>query len=251
MKILILSAFEDELLTFKKTMLTFQERKRGKLKYIAGKYHENDIFVALTGIGTTRASVTVAMLCAHIGPDVIFLAGTAGGLKPNQSTGDILIASEVIDLDLIHLPRLLGETPYAPCLTDPHHDKPLDFSYKIDIALLECLLSLNFPNISSGIIATSNIFPAPKEALIIMKEKDSCAIEMEGSGACYAAALHDIPLIMLRAISNSLDSLGNDLGTPKDALITCSNRLSEFLLFILKNTPLLQKICRLYGIYRL
>ncbi|NNM59804.1 MAG: 5'-methylthioadenosine/S-adenosylhomocysteine nucleosidase [Legionellales bacterium] len=241
MKLLILSAFVDECLQFKNQMV-FTEKKINNFKYFEGLYDSHNVYLAMTGIGTIRSSATATMLCSKIKPDIVLFIGTAGGLKPDQKTGDILIGSHIIDIDLIHLPDVLKNTPYAPCLIDPHLETPLDFNYQLNPQLLNHFISLDFENVSSAIIATSNTFPAPIEALEIMKNMNSLAIEMENSGVCYAAQVQEIPFVAIRAISNNIDANGVDLGTPDDALKQCASRLAAFMDVILNKINLLENV---------
>lgn len=238
MRILILYAFDNEVNVLKQH-LTLSERQVNQCTYNQGYFGETEIYLARTGIGTTRASVITTRLSLALKPDIIFFMGTAGGLKPGLHTGDIFIGDKIVDIDLLHLPSVLADTPYASCLIEPHHETPIKLTYQLDPLLLKHLVKLNFPNVFSGTIATSNTFPAPKEALAIMKELDSSIIEMEGSGLAYAAFHDETPLVVIRAVSNNLDDNGNDLGTPEDAVISCSTRLADFMIIILKSMPAL------------
>jgi nucleoside phosphorylase len=53
-------------------------------------------------------------------PNLIIFCGVAGGLKPDQQIGDLVLASKIIDADLRQLPAIVRDTPYKNALIDPH-----------------------------------------------------------------------------------------------------------------------------------
>ncbi|MDO8954155.1 MAG: 5'-methylthioadenosine/S-adenosylhomocysteine nucleosidase [Gammaproteobacteria bacterium] len=233
MRILIQCAFEAELKSFISTLPAIEENVHAKRKCLHTKINGHDVYVAFSGIGTTSAGNTTTALCETIHPDCILMCGSAGGLIPGQKTGDLIISNSVIDIDLFSLREFLTGTPYEPCLTDPHTNKPIEREFSPHPLFLEICAATSLPNVTKGIIATSNTFPAPKEAFEQIKRLGCAGIEMESSGVFNAANHYDIPVITIRAISNSLDIDGKDLGTPTDAIERCSERLSEFLLELL------------------
>lgn len=234
MKILILYAFDSEVSQLQHRLVLEEKQIQGCI-CMHGQLDDADIHIAKTGIGTTRAAVVTTRLLLALKPDIIIYMGTAGGLKAGTHIGDIFVGKKIVDTDLLHVTDVLKDTPFASCLFEAQHDMSLQFIYQPDETWLTYLLSLDFPRISPGVIATSSIFPAPKDALDAMKSVGSDVIEMEGSGACYAAFLEHIPLVVIRAISNHLDAQGNDLGTTGDALDICATRLADFMMVILAN----------------
>ncbi|MDO8954347.1 MAG: cupin domain-containing protein [Gammaproteobacteria bacterium] len=239
MKLAIMCAFIDELRDLVDLLLevsslpAYEEIEYAKRKCLHIKAFGHDIYITLSGIGTTSAGNTTTALCETIKPDCIIMCGTAGGLIAGQKTGDLVVSNSVIDIDLFSLREFLTGTPYEPCLTDPHSGKPIEREYSPHPLLLEIFASSSLINVTKGIIATSNTFPAPKEAFELIKKLNCAGIEMESSGVFKAANHYDIPVIAVRAISNSLDDEGNDLKTPDDAINRCSERLTAYLLDLL------------------
>ncbi len=71
MKILILSAITSEIEALQsKFHLTMETIKT--LKFFHGWANSHEIYLAVTGIGTTRGAVTATLLCQTIQPDVLF-----------------------------------------------------------------------------------------------------------------------------------------------------------------------------------
>ncbi len=229
MKILILCAFEAELQHFIASLPQLKEATYGKRRCLSTEINEHAVYVSFSGIGTTNAAKTTTALCAALEPDCIIVCGSAGGLKAGQKTGDLLISERVLDIDLFNLRDILSGTPYEACLTDPHTKKPLAREFSPPAAFLAFCAASQLPNIAQGIIATSNAFPAPKETFELIKKLDCAGIEMESAAVFSAAADYKIPVITVRAISNSIDAAGNDLGTAENAIAICSQRLNDFL----------------------
>ncbi len=229
MKILILSAFHDEARSFIATLQDIREVTLGKRKCLQGRVGEHDVYVSFSGIGTTSAAATTTALCERLNPDCILLCGSAGGLTAGQKTGDLVIGESIVDIDLFTLPKALTGTPYEPCLTDPHLDKALDLEFAPHPLFLEVCAGTTLESVSKGKIVTSNTFPAPPDAFKTILSLGCNAIEMESTGVLNAAKHYDIPVMVIRAISNSLDDDGKDLGTPATALSTCADRIRDFL----------------------
>lgn len=181
-----------------------------------------------------RAAATTTLLCEYLNPDIIFICGVSGGLVADQQIGDLIISHTVIDIDLHNLPDILSGTPYETCLTNPHTLLPLNVEYTTTNELLTICQSVDMPRIKLGKTVTSNTFPVPREALEKIKLLQCDAIEMENAGVFYATSYYSKPVVAVRAISNNLDSKGNDLGTTDNAIIFCSKRLSDFLNHLIK-----------------
>lgn len=234
MRIVILSAFEDELIDIKRHF-DLKEKMISKCRCWVSQWEEHDVTLSLTGIGTSASAITTTILCEQLQPDLIMFCGVAGGLEPEQQIGDLVLARKIIDADLHQLPTILGQTPYKNALIDPHTLNPIMSEYAVAPSLCETLAAFTYDRLTLGVIATSNVFPAPKNLFAEIKHLNCSAIEMESSGVFKAAQYYDVPVITLRAISNLLDDAGNDLGTRVDALEICAQRLSSSLIHMLQH----------------
>ncbi len=242
MRILVLTAFEAEARSFVASMEHTHEVTLGKRKCLQGRFGEHDIYVSFSGIGTTSAAATTTALCECLNPDCILLCGSAGGLTAGQKTGDLVIGESIVDIDLFTLPAALTGTPYEPCLTDPHLDRAIDLEFAAHPVFLEICSNTSLGSVSKGKIVTSNTFPAPPTAFEKILAMGCNAIEMESTGVFNAAKHYDVPVIVIRAISNSLDETGKDLGTPDTALATCADRIRDFLQELLSKIHALEPI---------
>ncbi|PJD91310.1 MAG: hypothetical protein CK423_09470 [Legionella sp.] len=230
MRILVLSAFEDELRVIQSQCDHLQETMISKCRCWIKHTAEYSLLLSLSGVGTSAAAITTTILCEHFKPDLIVFCGVAGGMRFGQRIGDLVLADRIIDADLMQLPDILQDTPYRAALIDPHTLACVDYHYSVDSALLRACM----PYVDEiGSIVTSNLFPTPKHMYPTLKALDCRAIEMESSGIFKAAQYYATPVLTIRAISNLISEVGDDLGTPLDALSVCATRLADFFTQIL------------------
>lgn len=245
MRIVVLSAFLDEIIEIKKIFTNLKEIVIAKRRCLVTQFNDHEIVICLSGVGTTSAASTTTAICEGFEPDLIILCGVAGGLDNNHRVGDLVIANKIIDADLYDFPSICEGTPYeANCLTDPHTSKKITTEYKVHPLLQEIGSSLPIERLKIGTVVTSNIFPAPKSLFSKIKNLNCSAIEMESSGVFKAAEYYDIPVMTIRAISNLLDDCGDDLGTEINALQICSERLSLCLSHFLGNISKLEEVVK-------
>ena len=228
MRILVLSAFDEELASIRHDLDAAEAIMVSRCRCWKTKYLEHDIWLSIVGIGVHAAAATTAILCEQLHPDLIIFCGVAGGLKPELKIGDLIIATKVIDADLYHLPKLLQNSPYRSALLDPHTLSPIQCEYHIDNVLHRTMREFFQRGLVFGTIVTSQIFPAP-EHLFSDTNLDGIAIDMESAGIYKAASYYKMPVLIMRAISNMLDADGNDLGTSQEALPYCAKQLSHYL----------------------
>lgn len=242
MHIVVLSAFQDELINIIPMFKDVKNTTVANCRCWVTKWNGHDITLGLTGIGTIASAITTTILCERIKPDLIIFCGVAGGLKADQEIGDLVLANKIIDADLHLLPAILNNTPYKNALIDPHTLKPITTEYTVHPYLHGIMSSFRFNQLTVGTVVTSNTFPAPKSLFAEIKNLNCSAIEMESAGVFKAAEYYDVPVIALRAISNLLDTDGNDLGTRPDALTICAEKLASCLTSILNRTHDLETI---------
>ncbi|MCR9191299.1 MAG: 5'-methylthioadenosine/S-adenosylhomocysteine nucleosidase [Gammaproteobacteria bacterium] len=242
MRILILGAFKEELTAITHDFLDLKETKIAHCCCLSGRWHHHELMFALTGIGTVASAITTTILCDKLQPELIIFCGVAGGLKPDQRIGDLVIANKIIDADLYQLPALLKDTPYKNGLIDPHTLNIITGEYPVNPTIKPIIESFSFERLKLGIIVSSSVFPAPEKLFSKLIALDCSVIEMESAGLFKAAIYYQIPVITVRAISNLLDATGNDLGTTPEALNFCANRLAACLTQLLPRIQCLEPI---------
>lgn len=235
MRIVILGAFTDELTHIITGFTDLIESVISKCRCLSGKWNDHDVFIALSGIGTSASAITTTILCERLQPDLIIFCGVAGGLRLDQQIGDLVVANNIIDADLLLLPTILKDTPYKNALVDPHTLKDIRVNYPVNTSISNIIATFEFDGLKQGSVVTSNSFPASKSMFEDIRQLNCSAIEMESAGIYKAAEYYNVPVITIRSISNLLDEFGNDLGTKPDALEICSERLAACLMKFLSH----------------
>ncbi len=91
MKLLILAALEKEISTLNKLIIA-----ENTGDFCVAKVKNNDVFTAITGVGTLNAFSSTISLIEKIHPDVVINIGTAGGHTLDVKDGDIIVCDEAI-----------------------------------------------------------------------------------------------------------------------------------------------------------
>lgn len=228
MRLLILTAFNEELSGIKGLFKNLHEITFSNRKCLITRYNNFSVLLSSTGIGTISAANTTTVLCEHFQPDLILICGVAGGFN-NIEIGNIVIGNRIIDYDLYLIHEKLINTPYESCLQDPHTDNKVPVEFVPNEQLLEIALRIRKNSITAGAIISSNIFPIPCDFIENSKKFNASAIEMENVGV-YKAALHyNTPVLAIRAISNLIDNNGNDNGTVSTSIDNCSKNIKDFI----------------------
>ncbi|MCH9745059.1 MAG: 5'-methylthioadenosine/S-adenosylhomocysteine nucleosidase [Gammaproteobacteria bacterium] len=241
MKILILSAFPEEQNYYKNNLeVTQAETQIGFVKLTTCRLDSTTIYLATTGMGTPNAALTLASLTSTLELDAIFFSGTSGAVQKNLKIGDVVIATEIFDADILSIHDNVIGTPFESALINPNILEKTPRFYPAHPALLACTKEINSSkyNILHGRIASSNHFPSPKNLFEEIKNNNAMVIDMESSAIYQFAWLSKIPTLVVRGVSNTLDEKGDDSDVANSDL-NCSDHAAEVVLNCIKaNIPL-------------
>lgn len=212
MNILILSAFPEEQDYYKKTLHPQASLKIGFIEVITCQTSSATIYLATTGMGTINAALVLATLAAHLKPDAVFFSGTAGAIDPKLNIGDVVVGQDAFDADILSIHDAVIGTPFEGALINPNKQEKTPQIYSGNEWLLR---SATLPlasrySLFHGRIATSNHFPAPKELFEQIKANNSMVIDMESAAIYQLGWLTQLPVLVVRAVSNKLDDQGAD-----------------------------------------
>lgn len=135
-----------------------------------------DVVAAIFGIGAERAQRAIAYM-ADKQPKMIILAGFAGGLDPFFRTGYLFTAQQVVNEEGYAV-ELIGDVPRV-IERSPSH---------------ATLLSTWDPVLNSY------------EKASMFEQHHAGAVDMETFAAAWYAAEHNVPLTVVRAISDAADA---------------------------------------------
>jgi len=203
MKIAIMGAMFEEI-----EPLLSQVENVKKVKYASNVFYEAEykgksLVIAYSKIGKVFAALTATILIERFKCDVLLFSGVAGAVDGELNVGDLLMADGLCqhDVDITAFGHDYGFVPESEvCI-------PTDLNLRNiakDLAKKKGLL------LKEGLIATGDQFVANSDRKEwISKTFDAKAIEMEGASVAVVCHAMDVPVFILRAISDSADMDAN------------------------------------------
>jgi adenosylhomocysteine/aminodeoxyfutalosine nucleosidase len=162
----------------------------------------------------------------HFDIDILLFSGVAGALSPELEIGDLIYATKLVqhDLDLTAFGHPHGYVPEGKVFVET---TPIFNRMAQDVAK-----KLNI-KIKGGVIATGDQFIADKEKKRWIRETFGAdAIEMEGASVATVADAFNVPVFILRAISDSADGKAD---VDFDAFLKESAKVSAEFIFKMIN----------------
>lgn len=171
-------------------------------------------------IGKVAAAITATLLIREFGVTHILFVGLAGGLAPALKVGDVVVATALIQHDLNahplfpkHEVPLLGRARFPTdtglsALLAAHARQFLQDAAANLAARLSCT-----PSVHQGLVATGDQFIQSQATAQALQAElpDALCVEMEGAAVAQVCHEMDIPLAVLRVISDTAqDSAGMD-----------------------------------------
>ncbi len=233
MRILILSAFPEEMSNFIKRFSNLETIQLNSVRVQYCQYYESQIYFAFTGMGTVCAGVLMGLMKQAIDPDIVIFMGTAGGIANHLKIGDVIIARIAVDVDIFYLHSRVKGTPFEQALLNPINQKSTPEVYSAG-RILDLMHGLNLErDYYLGTVATSNYFPAPEAAFKIIKQLGVLSIDMESSAIYQAGWLLNMDTIVIRSISNMLDEHGTDDQIEAAPIDQCAENLAKCAITVL------------------
>ena len=173
-------------------------------KIITGNLGKYRIVLSKSGVGKVNSATTTQFIIDKYRPAYIIIIGIAGGTSPNLKVGDTVIGSEMIqhDFDITAFGKPKG---YIDNGIEPN--KPT--IYYSDKTLVDKFLKNNFLKLVT--IATGDIFVTDtKMKNDIRKEFNADVIDMESAAIAQTAKRNNIPVLVLRTISDGVNDATNE-----------------------------------------
>jgi adenosylhomocysteine nucleosidase len=218
----VIGAMSEEVRLLLGELTDVEEAVHAEIIVTRGNYKGTEIALAQSGIGKVNATICTQMLIDIFKPTKLVFSGVAGGLLPNMQTGDIIIASHVVqyDMDLTAFGRRHGETPGRDRLIECDSDLVGKATTAFDSAYdgVE-----GGPNLMLGTIASGDKFVQDTDTLRwLQREFAALATEMEGAAFGYTCHLNGLPFVVIRALSDSSSETAS--GDFEDNLhVACQN----------------------------
>lgn len=220
----IIAAMQEEMNEIKKIMNNIQEKTIYELKFYEGTIDNKNIVLVESGVGKVNAARTTQVLIDNYKIDAVINVGSAGSANQELQIGDIVIGKTLVqhdfDITAFGHPKGYISNVGEKIKSDENLIKSMEQT-------IENLQNKEF-KIKIGTIASGDIFcTEPKMKEKIRDKFNADAIEMEGAAIAQVCKLDNVPVLVIRSISDSPN--GNNNITFEQYLETASKRCAEIL----------------------
>ncbi|QCI15899.1 5'-methylthioadenosine/adenosylhomocysteine nucleosidase [Buchnera aphidicola] len=228
MKIGIIGAINQEIKIIQKKIQIHTKKEIANYIIYIGKFNKNDIFLIKSGIGKVCASIATVLLINLYKPNIIINTGSAGSLNSSLAIGDVIVPKKVCyyDVDLTNFGYTIGQIPQYP--------EKFIINKKI-YNFLESIFEKYQLKFKKKLIITGDSFIRKDERILKLKNKfpSAIAVEMESAAIAQVCYEFNIPLIIVKSISDLSDN--NATLNFKENISIASYQSSKFVKIILKN----------------
>ena len=208
----ILAAMPQEVAELSKHVTGQREHKRGSIfTFVTGELDGKPVVYAAANVGMVFAASAATTMIGEFGASALLFTGVAGGLRPGQKIGDIVIGEDVVNYEMDcrafsyawdpEYKLQLGEMPFVGWRF-----------FEADAALLALALEAPRPegfDVVKGRIATGSVFLSAHAKQSLLERvweplgRPLCA-EMENAGVAQVCRAYGVPYVSLRALSDLL-----------------------------------------------
>lgn len=183
-----------------------------------------DVDVLAVGVGPAAAAAGTATALATGTYDLVVSAGIGGGFQPHAPLGSLVVADAIVAADLG------AETPdgYLPL-------DELGFGRTVHLppAGLSARIAKTLDAVYAPVLTVSTVTgTAARAAELAARHPRAAAEAMEGFGVAEAAAVHSVPVLEIRAVSNAVgprDRAAWRIGAALDSLRYAFQQLTPLL----------------------
>lgn len=222
MKFGIICAMPEEIKELTARLSDKQVETIGGKDYLQGKISNQQVVLVESGIGKVEAGITTEHLITDFNVDVVINSGSAGGIGRGLHIGDVVISSETAyhDVDARAFDYVYGQLPGK----QPRFKASKKWGRALETAGEQTGL-----NIKRGLIVSGDQFIASQDAIdqILHYFPEALSSEMEGAAVGQVATDHDVPYVVVRAMS---DTGNEDAGVSFDEFIIEAGKRSANML---------------------
>lgn len=216
-KLGIICAMPQEIALLEQDILSQAEHTVAGRSFYEGTLYGREVILVRSNIGKVATAITTTLLIERFGVGQVLFSGTAGGIDPEVSIGDIVVADCCVqhDFDADSTPTFripIIEQSYFK--TDPDLTGRLcraaerylnsTLSKELDASHLSAL-GITAPKIHQGTIASGDQFISSKvknQWLYEHVNNLKCA-EMEGAAMAQVCYEYQIPYAVMRVVSDA------------------------------------------------
>lgn len=172
--------------------------------------------IVVTSAGSVQAIAAITKAISLQRPNAVVMSGFAGALASDLKVGDIVVATDVVDLKNVTDERLLASFQYAARseLTangdSPERERRIAFQPSLALRAVAITPNLPVPGTVSGrhgrILSASRIIATATEKRELGLLHDAIAVDMESAAVAQVCNENRIPWAAVRVISDMVDT---------------------------------------------
>ncbi|WP_018143385.1 5'-methylthioadenosine/S-adenosylhomocysteine nucleosidase [Alloscardovia criceti] len=195
--IAVIGAMDVEVDLVAKSLEDVRENSQAGFTVFDGNLPGADVRVVATvaGMGTVNAAATTQHLIDAYQPDYVLFSGIAGNLTDHLHINDVVLGKTLVYLDTDM--RMISQS--SPFLNAYHSDDQL-------LSVADAVLADMGIEHIQGTIATGNTFVEGEAAAEVKKLTHADAVEMEGAAVAHVAMRNEVPVLIIRALSDNADT---------------------------------------------
>lgn len=200
-KLALIGAMKEEVEMLLSRMENVTETKKAGILYREGQFYNKQVVVCMTGVGKVNAAVCTQQLIESFHVDAIIFTGVAGALDPSLEIGDLVVSTECLqhDMDVTALGFKRGIIPYQ-------EDSVFVADAKL-VNLAKASCDKLFPGraVLGRVLSGDQFVANPEVVSMLQREFEGACVEMEGSAVAQVCAMHNIPYVVIRSMSDKAD----------------------------------------------
>ena len=206
----IIGALDVEIAGIKNLMTDIREETISKINFYIGKINGQDCVLAQCGVAKVNAAMCTQTMILMFKPEAIINTGVAGALNKQINIGDIVVSSSVVHHDANIIEDEGKESgmlfPRGTIQFSDESITKIDADKALADRLIEGCKNIDGVKVFYGTVASGEQFISSKVARIEIGEFfNAYCCEMEGAAIGQVCYRNDVPFVILRAISDTID----------------------------------------------
>ncbi|HAM44840.1 MAG TPA: 5'-methylthioadenosine/adenosylhomocysteine nucleosidase [Propionibacteriaceae bacterium] len=178
-----------------------------------GRLAGREVLLAQCGVGKVAAAITATLMAQQV--EALIMVGTAGGIGAEVHTGDVVVATELVQHDMDARPLfarwVLPSVGLSHIPTDARLSGVLlDAAAQVVTAPSAQLtgFGITHPRAHAGVVASGDVFMSTSEHSLQLRTDlpTVLAVEMEGAAVAQVCHTAGLPFAVVRTISDRADA---------------------------------------------
>ncbi|HCM26847.1 MAG: 5'-methylthioadenosine/S-adenosylhomocysteine nucleosidase [Treponema sp. GWB1_62_6] len=201
----IIGAMEKEVQSLEALMAGAESTEIGPFRYVRGMLGGKETVLLQCGIGKVNAAIGCALMLERFAPSWVVNTGSAGGLDPSLTFGDLVVSASALyhDVDVTAFGYRKGQVPGSPERFGA--DASLIRLAELSAAALRARGELpEGVHVVRGCIGSGDVFVHDGTLIerIRLDFPELTAVEMEGAAIAHACSLFRTPFVIIRSLSD-------------------------------------------------